>query len=315
MNLAHEQQTLLIVDDEKQNRLLLTELFQDEYRIIQAKNGEQALERAQTHKPDLILLDVLMPEMDGMQVILELKRNDDTRNIPVIFITALDSRNDEEKGLNLGAVDYIAKPFHPPIVRVRVRNHMQLVQQRRLLEKLADLDGLTGIPNRRHFDSSYAAEWSRCQRSEKPLSLIIADVDLFKKYNDTLGHAAGDRILQEVASILRQGIRRPGDLVARYGGEEFAILLPETGADDALQIAENIHQLLRNKALPHPASNISENITLSMGGATIIPKQGDIDLDFFILADAALYQAKNMGRNRIQWCPTARANTKKNNPS
>lgn len=295
-----EQQSLLIVDDERQNRLLLTELFQDEYKIIQAKNGEQALERAHTRKPDLILLDVLMPEMDGMEVIRELKRSDTTRNIPVIFITALDSRSDEEKGLNLGAVDYIAKPFHPPIVRVRVRNHMQLVQQRDLLEKLAALDGLTGIPNRRRFDDTYAVEWNRCQRSGKPLSLIVADVDLFKKYNDTLGHAAGDRVLQEVANLLRQAVRRPSDLVARYGGEEFVILLPETDAKDAQQLAERLLQQLHEKALPHPAG-ITDYVTLSMGGATTTPLQTNVDTSFFKLADDALYEAKGSGRNRICW--------------
>ena len=139
MNLINTEFTLLIFDDEKQNRLLLTELFGTTYKIIQAKNGVQALEKARQHRPDLILLDVLMPEMDGMGVLRELKRDDATRLIPVIFITALSSATDEENGLNLGAVDYISKPFHPPIVRVRVRNQLQLVHQRRLLEQLASL--------------------------------------------------------------------------------------------------------------------------------------------------------------------------------
>ncbi|HRM92838.1 MAG TPA: response regulator, partial [Alicycliphilus sp.] len=211
MNPQNGHFTLLIVDDDKHNRLLLTELFEGEYKIIQAKNGLQALELARAHAPDLILLDVLMPEMDGMAVIRALKRDDATRHIPVIFITALDSAADEELGLDLGAVDYIAKPFHPPIARVRVRNHLQIVHQRRLLEQIAALDGLTGIPNRRRFDEALAQEWSRCQRSGLPLSLIVADVDQFKQYNDTLGHAAGDRVLQDVAAALRQAARRPGD--------------------------------------------------------------------------------------------------------
>ena len=209
MNLINTEFTLLIVDDEKQNRLLLTELFGTTYKIIQAKNGVQALEKARQHRPDLILLDVLMPEMDGMDVLRELKRDDATRLIPVIFITALSSATDEENGLNLGAVDYISKPFHPPIVRVRVRNQLQLVHQQRLLEQLASLDGLTGIPNRRQFDATLLKEWHRCQRNQQPLSLIVADVDFFKKYNDALGHAAGDRVLQEVAATLRQAARRP----------------------------------------------------------------------------------------------------------
>ena len=301
MNLINTEFTLLIVDDEKQNRLLLTELFGTTYKIIQAKNGVQALEKARQHRPDLILLDVLMPEMDGMDVLRELKRDDATRLIPVIFITALDSATDEENGLNLGAVDYISKPFHPPIVRVRVRNQLQLVHQRRLLEQLASLDGLTGIPNRRQFDATLLKEWHRCQRNQQPLSLIVADVDFFKKYNDALGHAAGDRVLQEVAATLRQAARRPGDLVARYGGEEFVLLLPETDATSAQALAEGLQQLLHSKALPHPDSSLGPWLTMSMGGNTTVPCTTALDPEFFTLADAALYRAKHQGRNQVRW--------------
>ena len=301
MNLINTEFTLLIVDDEKQNRLLLTELFGTTYKIIQAKNGVQALEKARQHRPDLILLDVLMPEMDGMDVLRELKRDDATRLIPVIFITALDSATDEENGLNLGAVDYISKPFHPPIVRVRVRNQLQLVHQQRLLEQLASLDGLTGIPNRRQFDATLLKEWHRCQRNQQPLSLIVADVDFFKKYNDALGHAAGDRVLQEVAATLRQAARRPGDLVARYGGEEFVLLLPETNATGAQALAEGLQQLLHSKALPHPDSSLGPWLTMSMGGNTIVPSTTALDPEFFALADAALYRAKHQGRNQVRW--------------
>lgn len=301
MTLINTEFTLLIVDDEKQNRLLLTELFGSTYKIIQAKNGVQALEKARQHRPDLILLDVLMPEMDGMGVLRELKRDDATRLIPVIFITALDSATDEANGLNLGAVDYISKPFHPPIVRVRVHNQLQLVHQRRLLEQLASLDGLTGIPNRRQFDATLLKEWHRCQRNQQPLSLIVADVDFFKKYNDALGHAAGDRVLQEVAATLRQAARRPGDLVARYGGEEFVLLLPETDATSAQALAEGLQQLLHSKAFAHPNSSLGPWLTMSMGGNTTVPSTTALDPEFFALADAALYRAKHQGRNQVRW--------------
>ncbi|MBP7328541.1 MAG: diguanylate cyclase [Alicycliphilus sp.] len=303
MNPQNGHFTLLIVDDDKHNRLLLTELFEGEYKIIQAKNGLQALELARAHAPDLILLDVLMPEMDGMAVIRALKRDDATRHIPVIFITALDSAADEELGLDLGAVDYIAKPFHPPIARVRVRNHLQIVHQRRLLEQIAALDGLTGIPNRRRFDEALAQEWSRCQRSGLPLSLIVADVDQFKQYNDTLGHAAGDRVLQDVAAALRQAARRPGDLAARYGGEEFVLLLPETDAPQAQQLADELLQRMAARKLPHPAASAAPCVTLSLGGITTIPASSVVAPDFFERADAALYQAKAQGRNRWCWAP------------
>ncbi|HQQ69289.1 MAG TPA: diguanylate cyclase [Alicycliphilus sp.] len=293
--------TLLVVDDDKQSRLLLTELFDGQYRIIQAKNGVQALERARAHQPDLVLLDVLMPEMDGMAVIRALKRDDATRHIPVIFITALDAAADEERGLDLGAVDYISKPFHPSIARVRVRNHLHIVHQRRLLERIAALDGLTGIPNRRRFDEALAQEWSRCQRSGQPLSLIIADVDHFKEYNDTLGHAAGDRVLQEVAAIMYHGARRPGDLAARYGGEEFVLLLPETDAQAAQLLAHELLARLQVRKLPHPASTVSPCVTISLGGTSTIPVSKEVDPAFFRQADAALYQAKAGGRNRVCW--------------
>ena len=303
MNPQNGHFTLLIVDDDKHNRLLLTELFEGEYKIIQAKNGLQALELARAHAPELILLDVLMPEMDGMAVIRALKRDDATRHIPVIFITALDSAADEELGLDLGAVDYIAKPFHPPIARVRVRNHLQIVHQRRLLEQIAALDGLTGIPNRRRFDEALAQEWSRCQRSGLPLSLIVADVDQFKQYNDTLGHAAGDRVLQDVAAALRQAARRPGDLAARYGGEEFVLLLPETDAPQAQLLADELLQRMAARKLPHPAASAAPCVTLSLGGITTIPASSVVAPDFFERADAALYQAKAQGRNRWCWAP------------
>ena len=303
MNPQNGHFTLLIVDDDKHNRLLLTELFEGEYKIIQAKNGLQALELARAHAPDLILLDVLMPEMDGMAVIRALKRDDATRHIPVIFITALDSAADEELGLDLGAVDYIAKPFHPPIARVRVRNHLQIVHQRRLLEQIAALDGLTGIPNRRRFDEALAQEWSRCQRSGLPLSLIVADVDQFKQYNDTLGHAAGDRVLQDVAAALRQAARRPGDLAARYGGEEFVLLLPETDAPQAQLLADELLQRMAARKLPHPAASAAPCVTLSLGGITTIPASNEVAPDFFERADTALYQAKAQGRNRWCWAP------------
>ncbi|MFY9178404.1 MAG: diguanylate cyclase, partial [Venatoribacter sp.] len=192
-------------------------------------------------------------------------------------------------------------PFHPPIVRVRVRNHMRLVQQRHLLEKLAALDGLTGIPNRRHFDETYLQEWRRCHRSGQPLTLVVIDVDKFKPFNDTLGHAAGDRVLQEVANTLRLGIRRPGDFVARYGGEEFVLLLPETAKENALKVITNIQELLAAKKIIHPASEVGPYVTISLGGATVVPSSGDIDPYFFKSADEALYRAKMTGRNKVCW--------------
>lgn len=299
--------TLLVVDDEKQHRTLLTELLQNDYRIILAKNGVQALERAREHEPDLILLDILMPEMDGFAVIRALKKNDHTRNIPVIFISALDSAADEELGLELGAVDYIAKPFHPPIVSVRVRNHLQAVHQRHLLEQLAMIDSLTEIPNRRRFDETLAREWRRCLRMQAPMSLMVLDVDHFKTYNDSHGHVAGDAALKQVAAAIQSCLHRPGDFVARYGGEEFVVLLPEVDTPGAQTLAERIRQKVAGLEIPHSASTTGPWLTASIGGSTCIPAESGIDTEFFSHADAQLYQAKHAGRNRVCWLDAATA--------
>jgi diguanylate cyclase (GGDEF)-like protein len=296
--------TLLIVDDEKQNRTLLTELLQDDYQIILAKNGRQALERAQERAPDLILLDVLMPEMDGFTVIRQLKASDKTRHIPVIFVSALDSAADEEKGLELGAVDYIAKPFHPPIVRVRVRNHLQAVHQRRLLEQLALIDSLTEIPNRRRFTEFYEREWRRCLRNSTPLSLIVVDVDHFKIFNDTYGHAAGDMVLRRVAKAIQTALKRPADFVARYGGEEFVVVLPDIDAASAQQVAENIRAEVEGQKVPYPESATGPWLSVSLGGATRTPNQSEVDITLFDQADHCLYDAKREGRNRVLWATT-----------
>ena len=297
--------TLLIVDDEKQNRTLLTELLQDDYQIILAKNGMQALERAQERAPDLILLDVLMPEMDGYAVIRALKENDATRNIPVIFISALDSPSDEERGFELGAVDYITKPFHPAIVRVRVRTHLQLVHQRRLLEQLALIDSLTEIPNRRRFTEIYEQEWRRCRRSTTPLSLMVLDVDQFKTFNDSFGHAAGDTVLKRIAQTIAAALNREGDFVARYGGEEFVVLLPEVDAAGAQVIAEKIRAQVEAQHIAQAPASGRAWITVSIGGASQIPLEAEIDATFFSRADALLYDAKHAGRNCVQWASDA----------
>lgn len=292
--------TVLIVDDEKHNRNLLTELLGEDYRLILAKNGEQALERARAHLPDLILLDVLMPGMDGYAVLRQLKHDDATRDIPVIFITALDSTIDEEKGLELGAVDYIAKPFHPPIVRVRVRNHLQSVHQRRLLEQLAMLDSLTGIPNRRRFNEVFELEWRRCLRAQEPISLVVIDIDHFKRFNDDFGHTEGDEVLRRIALTLQRALRRPADFVCRYGGEEFVILLPGIAMEGAQALAESARCDVEAQHVPAPGG-LQLPLTVSMGGATTLPRRIEPDHGLFAAADAALYEAKRAGRNRVVW--------------
>jgi diguanylate cyclase (GGDEF)-like protein len=229
----HESQKVLVADDDAINRQVLAELLKPEYTVLLAKNGEQALERAQRHAPDLVLLDVMMPDMDGYEVLRRLRADPQTEHISVIFVSGLDRPEDEANGLNMGAADYIAKPFNATVVMARVALHLQLVRQRRMLERLAHVDGLTELANRRRFDEVYATEWQRARRSSSALSLALLDVDAFKQYNDRYGHPAGDRALRALARAVAGCLHRPADLAARYGGEELVLLLPDTHARQA----------------------------------------------------------------------------------
>lgn len=295
-----KKSTILIVDDQPANIRILAEALQENYEIKIATSGSKALELAQlAEKPDLILLDIVMPNMDGYEVCHRLKENDATKNIPLIFVSARNEMADEELGLNLGAVDYISKPYKLPIVCARVRNQLNLKHKSDLLESLALLDGLTGIPNRRRFDESFDAEWRRAVRSCRPLSVVMMDIDFFKQYNDNYGHGAGDACLIQVASCLLSCVKRPGDLVARYGGEEFVALLPLTDSEGTLIIAERFINAVTALSLPHHHSAVAGHVTISVGCATMVPAH-DLSLDALLqAADEALYRAKNEGRNRI----------------
>jgi diguanylate cyclase (GGDEF)-like protein len=292
---------ILIVDDDKISIRLLVGLLKQDYILEQAESGKQALELIESNPPDLILLDVMMPEMDGFQVIHQLKSNQQTQNIPVIFITALHSLRNEEAGLNLGAVDYIKKPFIPSIVLARVRNILTMVRHRKLLETLAHIDGLTEIPNRRYFDLALQREWHRAMRYQNFISVAIADVDYFKQFNDNYGHAKGDRVLISLASEIRRNLKRPYDLVSRYGGEEFGIILPKTSADKAYQLCETIRKAVERLHIVHDFSSVSKKITISIGGATVIPEK-NMDVSTLVeKADRHLFEAKNKGRNKVEW--------------
>ncbi len=291
---------ILIVDDEKMNLKVLADLLKDEYTPVLARNGEQALKHALgDYPPDLILLDVVMPQMGGYDVIKVLKNNGKTNNIPVIFVTALDSSEDEELGLKLGAVDYITKPYSPPIVKIRVRNHLRIVHQYKLLDQLAHIDGLTEISNRRRFEEIFKKEWDRSVRNESFFSMIMVDVDFFKQYNDYYGHAMGDLALQKIAKALECVLRRPADFLARYGGEEFVILLPETDAAGAQKIAEFALNQVAALDIPHRNSQAADHVTISIGLATVL-MDNEIEPKIFLgIADQNLYHAKQGGRNRV----------------
>jgi diguanylate cyclase (GGDEF)-like protein len=291
---------LLIVDDQPLNIRLLHEIFQADHEVFVATSGEDALTFCRTHLPDLILLDVLMPGLDGYEVCRRLKRDPRTSEIPVIFVTSQSDSAEEEDGLAAGAADFIAKTASANVMRARVHTLITLKRQADLLRTLAHIDGLTGLANRRHFDDKLAGEWRRCSRSGKPLSLILIDIDHFKRYNDCYGHPAGDECLREVSACLKAGFTRSHDLVARYGGEEFACVLPETPFAGAEAKAESLESAVRALRIRHEKSEVAYGIvTISLGVAVATPSVDDRRADLIACADRALYMAKDAGRGQV----------------
>jgi diguanylate cyclase (GGDEF)-like protein len=269
--------------------------------VLHASNGVEALELAWEQEPDLILLDVMMPDMDGFEVCRQLKSDESTRDIPVIFITALADAASEARGLEIGAVDYISKPIRLPIVRARIRTHLKMKHHIDLLASLAMLDGLTGIANRRNFDLLLETEWKRAQRDHLQLSLILADIDCFKLYNDHYGHIAGDQTLRQVAKALDETASRPSDLAARFGGEEFALLLPNTPRLGGYALALRFLERVRQLAIPHEFSEVGNQLTVSAGGISLIPRSDMSASNLVDLTDQLLYRAKREGKNRVLW--------------
>lgn len=291
---------LLIVDDQPVILQSLYTIFADDYEVFVASNGKQALAFCQVQLPDLILLDVSMPGMDGYETCQHLQANPLTADIPIIFVTASNQHDDETRGLEAGAVDFISKPVNPSVVKARVRTHIKLKLQSDTLRRLSLTDGLTGVANRRQFDETLLKEWRRCSRSHLPLSLIFIDVDYFKRYNDCYGHQLGDECLKTVAKVLRQGLKRPADLLARYGGEEFVCLLPETPLEGARQTANALEAAVRALALPHAQSDVAAVLTISLGVAAAEAAVGDDPAALLDAADKLLYQAKEAGRAQVK---------------
>lgn len=294
---------ILLVDDAPTNIQMLNETLREGYHLFFATNGRDALRIAAESLPDLILLDIIMPDMDGYEVCRALKADPTLRNIPIIFITAMCMQDDEAIALELGAVDYITKPFNPTIVKLRIRNQIELKRQRDLLARLSNLDGLTGIPNRRALDETLGREWRRGCRGYRPLSLLMIDIDYFKRYNDSCGHMAGDDCLRTVAQTLVASLGRAADFVGRYGGEEFLAILPETDQDGALVVAREISRIIAERAIPHPDSPMGNTVTVSIGIATAPPHRDHPHSILLQAADDALYQAKQEGRNRAVAAP------------
>lgn len=291
--------SILIIDDKKTDLSILYEILKDEGQIFLANGGRLGVEKAQKLRPDIILLDVLMPDLNGFDVLKALKDSTKTNNIPVIFVTGLSDPDSEEQGLALGASDYIHKPFHAPIVRWRVRLHLKLVTQRRMLEELAHIDSLTSIANRRKFNEVFDMEWKNACRQKESLSLAVIDIDHFKSLNDEYGHALGDEALQKVAQAIQEKLHRPRDLVARIGGEEFALILPKTERSAAKQLLDSIRESIRSLAIPQALSTGNKVLTISAGTVSISPSVDDDKLHMYTMADERLYEAKKNGRDCV----------------
>ncbi len=450
MNILHKMGTIVIVDDTPDNLRLLTQLLNEHgYKTRPIPGGERALSAIQKALPDLILLDIMMPGMNGYEVCEKLKADEHTRDIPIIFLSALNEAIDKVKAFSMGGVDYVTKPFQAEEVLARVKTHLTLqkiqyqlqeqntqlqqeIRQRKKTEEIlyqsrallasvlnssldgimafqsvrdgqgkivdfqwlvanpvaakdmglasdyligkhlleylprlqeeglldayisvvetgetldrelyyghesargcfhivavklgdglavtfrnitkrkhmelelarqANLDGLTQIANRRCFDDQFSKEWRRCLREHKPLSIIICDVDYFKRYNDTYGHQMGDECLSKIATALSRVAKRPGDLAARYGGEEFIAILPYTEDNGALSVAKELREEIRQLQIPHESSDVNSYVTLSIGVASTVPIQQNTPKALLVDADKALYTAKQTGRNCIE---------------
>jgi diguanylate cyclase (GGDEF)-like protein len=288
---------VLVADDEPSTTVIITGVLKGEFEVVPMTTGGAVVERVSAGDIDLVLLDVLMPGLDGFEICRRLKSHPQTSGVPVIFITALDERADEMQGFSVGAVDYIAKPIHPSILRARVRTHVDLKRTRDLLEQLASVDPLTGVANRRQFDRALGEEWRRCRREERWMSLAIADVDHFKQFNDRWGHLAGDERLRAIAASLANCSRRAGDLVARYGGEEFGLILPDVDPS----MMHGVTRLLLRSVAGTNGDRCPDGdrivVTLSVGAISVVPSRDSTATAALAAADALLYEAKSGGRD------------------
>lgn len=308
---------ILVVDDENTMRLLLSRMMEQEaYQVVAVPDGAECLALCQQQLPNLILLDALMPVMDGFDCCAALQQQFGEQCPPVLMITSLEDQASVDQAFAAGASDYITKPIHWAVLRQRVRRLLQMhtaiaelhqkMEQERLLmsqleaanaalKRLAAIDGLTQLANRRCFDECLEREWQRLKRDGAPLSLILCDIDRFKRYNDTYGHHVGDECLKQVARLLQKV--KAGSLAARYGGEEFALILPHRTAIEAAAVGRSIQAVLRAQVIsPIEPEQI---ITLSLGVACLVPTNSSAPTDLIAQADRALYHAKQTGRDRL----------------
>lgn len=291
--------TVLIIDDSQDvHRLLKARLRAEDIEFVSATTGEEGVALAKERLPLLALLDLDMPGMDGFEVLRALKDDPTTVQIPVIILSGLQSAQDKVTAFDLGAVDYVTKPFDMAELRVRVRSALRLNQLLRMLAQRAQIDGLTGLWNRAYFDARWAEEFARATRHGRAASIAMIDVDHFKSINDGFGHPAGDAVLQGVAKLLHRELRQ-SDIACRYGGEEFVIILADTSAAAATAMCDRIRNAIADVAWPrHPERKVTASF--GVAGCEGVPK---VTAEKWIeIADQNLYTAKRSGRNRVVGC-------------
>ena len=318
---VRQHPVVLLVDDQlmvvEGIRRMLAEYSDIEFHYC--TDPEQALMLAAEIQPTIILQDLIMPQIDGYELVEAYRKNTATRNIPVIVLSTREDPHDKCAAFENGANDYLVKIPDKVELVARIRAHtkhyltqlerdeaflalgrlqLELKRSNEELQKLTCLDGLTGIANRRRFDDFIRKECLRSAREGTTLSLILIDIDYFKAYNDCYGHLQGDECLRTVARALQQALHRPADLVARYGGEEFAVVLPNTNAQGAMQLADSLRKVVETLRLPHPGSPLHDFVTISMGIASKVASEKASPTDLIQMADAALYEAKHAGRNQ-----------------
>jgi diguanylate cyclase (GGDEF)-like protein len=294
----------VVDDDAAIRRLVRLFLTRSGYDIVEFASGEEARAQLGTVPWDLAILDRRLPDMDGIDLCRQLRQNAEMRNRYIIMLTGQDEQEAKVQGLDYGADDYITKPFQYPELMARIRAgkrivdlQKELMETNRRLELLSITDGLTRLYNHRHFQDELARKFDEARRYERPLSLVIIDLDYFKKVNDTYGHAIGDEVLKAVSHLFQETIRGT-DLAARYGGEEFALMLPETEQPDALSLAEKIRSIVEDTPIETPAGTI--RVTVSIGVGTVPQSRIRTAKDLVVAADKALYRAKRNGRNQVQ---------------
>lgn len=291
---------ILIIDDSLVQVTHLKHILEDKYDISAAMTAKEGLARAKDGGFSLILLDAVMPDIDGFTMLKMLQEELITQHIPVIMITSLSDIKHEERGFMLGAVDYITKPFHPSIVKARVNTHIKLYQYRIQIERQSLSDQLTGIANRRRYDEYSYRKWDEAIRLHVPFSICMLDIDKFKVYNDTFGHPAGDTVIASVAKTLSAFLQRSTDFIARFGGEEFVAILTGSSAADAFDYMRKIRQAVEDLHIPHNP-DVSPWVTISIGGVTAFPQIATPYELYLSIADNMLYEAKDRGRNQVVW--------------